>query len=45
YDRMRSKERFCYFNDTDDIWDEIKKELEGHVELVLYESILVNLIG
>ncbi|KAF0529918.1 hypothetical protein F8M41_012533 [Gigaspora margarita] len=39
-----SKERFsCYSAINDDYWEEIQNDLEGHVELVTYESIIVNL--
>ncbi|KAF0529914.1 hypothetical protein F8M41_012529 [Gigaspora margarita] len=45
YDRSgTSKERFgCYSVINDDYWKEIQNDLEGHVELVEYESILVKL--
>ncbi|CAG8856879.1 8698_t:CDS:1, partial [Gigaspora margarita] len=39
-----SKERFsCYSAINDEYWEEIQNDLEGHVELVEYESIIVNL--
>ncbi|CAG8817383.1 15909_t:CDS:1, partial [Gigaspora rosea] len=39
-----TKERFsCYSVINDEYWEEIKNDLEGHAELVTYESLLVNL--
>ncbi|CAG8757047.1 20129_t:CDS:1, partial [Gigaspora rosea] len=40
-----SKERFSRYSAlNDNYWEEIQSDLEGHVELVEYESILVNLL-